>query len=214
MSQRAPFTTMAGARVFDDSKGGVRVYLGSGDRDQIKVRDTDAADGGTCALDNLRGCVRNNLHGGRQPGHLPDRLRRDRRIADGRMEVHRERHLADHQHLRAGIEREHGGGLQRSGPGEHPVSSELRGTAMADPTTAAPSSTNTLNCDFDGGSGRCEECLDTSGKPTDQPGVPFTSPHHHQHAVLLGQALRSADLHQPAADDLVNEPDEPTTSIR
>jgi len=35
---------------------------------------------------------------------------------------------------------------------------------------------NTLNCDFDGGSDAGEECLDTSGKPTDQPGVPFTSP--------------------------------------
>src|SRR5213078_1911644 len=60
ISQRTPFFTMAGARVFEDSKGGVRVYMGGGDRDQIKVRDTDAIDGGTCALDNLRGCIRNN----------------------------------------------------------------------------------------------------------------------------------------------------------
>ncbi|TMA17881.1 MAG: hypothetical protein E6J88_20105, partial [Deltaproteobacteria bacterium] len=60
ISQRTPFFTMAGARVFEDSKGGVRLYLGGGDRDQIKVRDTDAIDGGTCELDNLRGCIRND----------------------------------------------------------------------------------------------------------------------------------------------------------
>jgi len=73
ISQRAPFTTMAGARVFDDSKGGVRVYLGSGDRDQIKVRDTDAADGGTCALRQPARLRPQQLHGGRQPDHLPGR---------------------------------------------------------------------------------------------------------------------------------------------
>src|SRR5260221_7383301 len=50
---------MPAARVFPDSTGGVRVFLGSGDRDQIRVRDTDSVDGGSCTVDNLRACVRN-----------------------------------------------------------------------------------------------------------------------------------------------------------
>jgi len=33
-----------------------------------------------------------------------------------------------------------------------------------------------MNCDFNGGNDAGEECLDSSGKPVDQPGVAFTSP--------------------------------------
>jgi len=50
------------------------------------------------------------------------------------------------------------------------------GTAMADPNDGGTVIANKMNCDFDGGTDAGEECLDTSGKPVDQPGVPFTSP--------------------------------------
>jgi hypothetical protein len=47
---------------------------------------------------------------------------------------------------------------------------------MADPNDGGTTIYNTMNCDFDGGSDAGEECIDTSGKPVDQPGVAFTSP--------------------------------------
>src|SRR2546428_1976200 len=47
---------------------------------------------------------------------------------------------------------------------------------MADPNDGGTTIFNKLNCDFDGGNDAGEECLDTSGKATDQPGVAFTSP--------------------------------------
>jgi hypothetical protein len=47
---------------------------------------------------------------------------------------------------------------------------------MTDPNDGGTVIVNKLNCDFDGGSDAGEECIDISGKPVDQPGVPFTSP--------------------------------------
>ncbi|TMA15400.1 MAG: hypothetical protein E6J84_10075 [Deltaproteobacteria bacterium] len=49
-------------------------------------------------------------------------------------------------------------------------------TAMADPNDGGTTIFNTMNCDFNGGNDAGEECLDSSGKPVDQPGVAFTSP--------------------------------------
>jgi len=176
MSQRAPFTTMAGARVFDDSKGGVRVYLGSGDRDQIKVRDTDAADGGTCALDNLRGCVRNNC--------TVDVSQATYQIGSGGTA---ESLTGEWKYTANGTSLTTntfalGSNANTAGACNDPAQVSIQyqvncaGTAMADPNDGGTVIYNTLNCDFDGGSDAGEECLDTSGKPTDQPGVPFTSP--------------------------------------
>jgi len=49
------------------------------------------------------------------------------------------------------------------------------GTVMSDPNDGGTIISNRINCDFDGGSDAGEECLDSSGKPVDQPGVAFTS---------------------------------------
>ncbi|HZR08540.1 MAG TPA: hypothetical protein VFA79_08160, partial [Myxococcales bacterium] len=176
ISQRAPFTTMAGARVFDDSKGGVRVYLGSGDRDQIKVRDSDSADGGTCALDNLRGCIRNNC--------TVDVTQGTYQIGSGGSVES----MTGHWKYTAGDTTlttnsfSLGSNTNTAGACSDPTQVNIQyqvscaGTPMADPNDGGTVMYNTLNCDFDGGSDAGEECLDTSGKPVDQPGVAFTSP--------------------------------------
>jgi len=176
MSQRAPFFTMAGARVFDDTKGGVRVYVGGGDRDQIKVRDTDAADGGTCALDNLRGCIRNNC--------TVDVNQATYQIgAGGTVEslTGRWKYTAGGTSLSTNAFTL-GSNTNTAGDCTDPAQVNVQyqvscaGTAMADPNDGGTTITNALYCDFDGGSDAGEECPDTSGKPTDQPGVAFSSP--------------------------------------
>ena len=176
ISQRAPFTTMAGARVFDDSKGGVRVYLGSGDRDQIKVRDTDSADGGTCALDNLRGCIRNNC--------TVDVNQATYQIGSGGTAeslTGRWKYTASGTSLTTNTFT-FGSNTNTAGACDDPTQVNIQyqvscgSTAMTDPNDGGTTIFNKLNCDFDGGSDAGEECLDTSGKPTDQPGVAFTSP--------------------------------------
>src|SRR4051812_1494617 len=176
ISQRAPFTTMAGARVFDDAKGGVRVYLGSGDRDQIKVRDTDSADGGTCALDNLRGCVRNNC--------TVDVNQATYQIGDGgtvEAMTGRWKYTASGTSLTTnsftlGSNTNTAGACDDWTTVNIQYQNSCAGTAMADPNTSATTIVNTMNCNFDGGTDAGEECLDTAGKPVDQPGVAFTSP--------------------------------------
>ena len=176
ISKRAPFTTMAGARVFEDAKGGVRVYLGSGDRDQIKVRDSDAADGGTCALDNLRGCVRNNC--------TVDVNQVTYQIGDGgtvESMTGRWKYTASGTSLTTNTFTL-GSNTNTAGACNDWTTVNLQyqiscaGTAMADPNDGGTTIYNTMNCNFDGGTDAGQECLDTSGKPTDQPGVPFTSP--------------------------------------
>src|SRR6266404_445336 len=176
MSQRAPFTTMAGARVFDDSKGGVRVYLGSGDRDQIKVRDTDAADGGTCALDNLRGCVRNNC--------TVDVSQATYQIGSGgtaESMTGRWGYTAGSSSLTTNTFTL-GTNTNTTGACNDPAQVNIQyqvtcgTTKMTDPNDGGFTILNKLNCDFDGGTDAGEECIDGTGKPTDQPGVAFTSP--------------------------------------
>jgi len=175
LSQRAPFTTMAGARVFDDAKGGVRVYLGSGDRDQIKVRDTDTSDGGTCALDNLRGCIRNNCtvdvnqtaYQIGSAGIAESLTGRWKYTAGGTSLTTNSFTL--------------GSNTNTAGACNDPALVNIQyqiscaGTVMSDPNDGGTIISNRINCDFDGGSDAGEECLDSSGKPVDQPGVAFTS---------------------------------------
>src|SRR5712664_1297147 len=193
LSQRAPFTTMAGARVFDDSKGGVRVYLGSGDRDQIKVRDIDAADGGICALDNLRGCIRNNC--------TVDVSQATYQIGSGGTA---ESLTGEWKYTANGTSLTTntftlGSNANTAGACNDPAQVNIQyqvncaGTAMADPNDGGTVIYNTLNCDFDGGSDAGEECLDTSGKPTDQPGVAFTSP------TIINTRFYSVKLFDPPA---------------
>jgi len=176
ISQRAPFTTMAGARVFEDAKGGVRVYLGSGDRDQIKVRDTDSADGGTCALDNLRGCLRNNC--------TVDVNQATYQIGSGGTVESLTGHW---KYTASGTALTTnsftlGSNTNTAGACNDPAQVNIQyqvtcgAAAMADPNDGGTTIFSKLNCDFDGGSDAGEECLDSSGKPVDQPGVAFTSP--------------------------------------
>jgi len=176
MSQRAPFTTMAGARVFEDAKGGVRVYLGSGDRDQIKVRDTDSADGGTCALDNLRGCIRNNctvdvnqtIYQIGSGGTSESMTGRWKYTAGGNALTTNTFTLDSTSNMAGAC----------NDPAKVNVQYQVTcgSTAMADPNDGGTTIFNTMNCDFNGGNDAGEECLDSSGKPVDQPGVAFTSP--------------------------------------
>src|SRR5204863_9029418 len=54
--------------------------------------------------------------------------------------------------------------------------SSCAGTPMADHNDGGTVIFSTMNCNFDGGTHAGQECIDTNGKPTDQPGVAFTSP--------------------------------------
>jgi type IV pilus assembly protein PilY1 len=182
LAKRAPFTTMTGARVFEssaisDSRGGnVRVYLGSGDRDQIKVRDTDSVDGGTCALDNLRGCIRNNC--------TVDVNQVTYQIGDGGTSesmTGRWKYTASGTSLTTNTFTL-GSNTNTAGACNDWATTNIQyqvtcgSAAMADPNDGGTTIYNTMNCNFDGGSDAGQECLDSSGKPVDQPGVAFTSP--------------------------------------
>jgi len=176
LSQRSPFTTMAGTRVFADATKPVRAYLGSGDRDQIKVRDTDTADGGTCALDNLRGCVRNNC--------AVDVNQTTYQIGSGgtaESMTGRWAYTAGSSSLTTNTFTL-GTNTNTAGACNDPAQVNIQyqvtcgTTKMTDPNDGGFTILNKLNCDFDGGTDAGEECIDSTGKPTDQPGVAFTSP--------------------------------------
>jgi type IV pilus assembly protein PilY1 len=193
LSKRAPFTTMAGARVFEDNKGGVRVYLGSGDRDQIKVRDTDSVDGGTCALDNLRGCIRNNC--------TVDVNQVTYQIGDGGTSeglTGRWHYTASGTSLSTntftlGSNTNTAGACNDWTTANIQYQVSCAGTAMADPNDGGTTIYNTMNCNFDGGTDAGQECLDTNGKPVDQPGVAFTSP------AITNTRFYSIKLFDPSA---------------
>ena len=174
VAQRAPFFAMAGARVFDDSKGGVRVYLGAGDRDQIKVRDTDAADGGTCVLDNLRGCLRNNC--------AVDVKQNTYQIGTGAPVESFTGEWQQGGSSSAINSFTVGANSGTAGACNDPAQVALQYTAscpglvsMVDPNTLTSPVNNTMLCDFDGGTDAGEECIDTSGKPVGA-NAAFTSP--------------------------------------
>ena len=179
ISQRSPFFQMAGARVFDDTKGGVRIYTGSGDRDQIRVRDTDTADGGTCEVDNLRGCIRNNctvdvtqnLYQIGDAGLSPENLAGEWKYGGG-----------------STLTTNTGGGATftlsattGAGACTDPAQVDIRyqvncnGIAMQDLGDGGSTVGNKVYCDFDGGLALAdggtqfdagEECPDPSGKPS------------------------------------------------
>lgn len=167
ISNRAPFFTMAGARVFDDSKGGVRVYLGGGDRDQIKVRDTDAIDGGTCVVDNLRGCIRNNCSVDVKQniyavgtGAAQEQLSGEWQYTAGGTSLSTNAFTLNPATGVAGA---------CNDPAQVQVTYSAScpgGVAMLDPNDGGNPVYNTMYCDFDGGNDGGEECPDTSGKPT------------------------------------------------
>ncbi|MGZ6142101.1 MAG: PilC/PilY family type IV pilus protein, partial [Myxococcales bacterium] len=165
LSDRSPFFEMPGARVFDDSKGGPRIYLGAGDRDQIRVRDTDVADGGTCQVDNLRGCIRN--------GCTVDVNQTTFQIGSG----------GSAQTFTGEWKFSNGGTTLN--PNTFTVGTTTGAGACTDPAqelikyqVTCPGSVtmqdigdggstviNSVYCDFDGGNDAGEECPDISGKP-------------------------------------------------
>jgi type IV pilus assembly protein PilY1 len=175
LSNRSPFFAMAAARVFDDSKGGVRVYLGGGDRDQIKIRDTDAIDGGTCQLDNLRGCIRNNC--------TVDVLQN--KYAIGAAAPAAQALVGEWKYVAGGTAlATNTFSLTNSttaGSCTDPALVDIRyqvscnGTVMVDPSDGGTPLLNELGCDFDGGNDGGEECYDVRGMP-EGAGVAFTSP--------------------------------------
>lgn len=164
LSDRSPFFTMPGARVFDDIKGGPRIYMGAGDRDQIRVRDTDTADGGTCQVDNLRGCIRNgcsvdvNQQTFSIGGSTPQSFTGEWKVASAGTA------FATNTFTTSGTE----GSVTCQNPAQEKVTYTVTcpgSTTMNDPISGSSPVNNTVNCDFDGGSDAGEECLDTSGKP-------------------------------------------------
>ncbi len=166
MSQRQPFFTMAGARVFDDSKGGTRVYLGGGDRDQIKVRDTDTADGGTCTLDNLRGCIRNNC-----TVDVNQAIYQVGQTATGFEAMTGHWNYAPNGTALATNTFTYDGGVAGSAGSCSDYAQvnvqyqiDCNGTKLADPNDGGTILSNTVWCDFDGGNDGGEECIDTHGK--------------------------------------------------
>jgi len=174
IANRSPFFTMAGARVFDDNKGGPRVYLGGGDRDQIKVRDTDAADGGTCETDNLRGCIRNGCS-----------VNVNQNIYSIGSGGSAETFGATWAYTSGGTKLSTNtfslGTSTSAGACTDPAQVDLQtqvtcsGTSMVDPVDGGSTILNELYCDFDGGNDAGEECPVTSGKELGV-GVAFTSP--------------------------------------
>ncbi|TMA28708.1 MAG: hypothetical protein E6J78_04635 [Deltaproteobacteria bacterium] len=176
LSNRAPFFTMAGARVFEDPKGGPRVYLGAGDRDQIKVRDTDGADGGTCVIDNLRGCVRNNC--------AVDVKQNIYTIGTGGAA---ESFTGEWQYSAGGTSLATNtftlsSNTNTAGTCVDPTQVQIQYTAtcpgsvaMTDPNDGGTTLSNTMLCDFDGGNDAGEECTDLAGKPVGA-NAAFTSP--------------------------------------
>ena len=173
VSQRAPFFTMAGARIMNSSDPlSTRIYLGGGDRDQIKVRDTDAVDGGTCVVDNLRGCIRNNC--GVEVNQSVYSIGSDGTI---------EQFTADWKYGASGTTMvpnsfSLGSNSQTAGVCTDPANVTTSYTISGCSSNwgdAGATVNNTLKCDFDGGSDGGEECPDTTGKPTDE-NAQFTSP--------------------------------------
>ena len=79
-SQRSPFFQRASAAAL--SNGDIRIYMGSGDRDQIKQ-----SDGGTCGLANIDACLQEGLLGEREHNGVPRWLftlrRRERTLCHG-----------------------------------------------------------------------------------------------------------------------------------
>jgi type IV pilus assembly protein PilY1 len=173
--QRAPFFTMAGARTFEDSKGGVRAYLGSGDRDQIKVRDTDAADGGTCAVDNLRGCLRNNCTVDVQQNTYQIGSGGTVESFTGEWQYTAGNSSPTTNTFTLGTNTGTAGACNDPAQVALQYTANCGGTLMTDPTLGTSPVNNTMLCDFDGGNDAGEECTDTSGKPLGA-NAAFTSP--------------------------------------
>ncbi|MCA1841916.1 MAG: hypothetical protein LC792_01745, partial [Actinobacteria bacterium] len=171
LAERSPFFQMPGARVFEDNKGGPRIYMGSGDRDQIRTRDTDVADGGACQVDNLRACIRN--------GCTVDVNQDIFQIGDGGTA----QTFTGEWKYNGGSSLTGGssggspvftvGSTTGAGSCTDPAKMEIRyqvscpgGAAMQDFNGDGGTTViNTVYCDFDGGNDAGEECPDTSGKP-------------------------------------------------
>ena len=165
LKNRSPFFAMPEARVFGDSNGGVRVYMGAGDRDQIRTRDTDTADGGTCTVDNLRGCVRNgcsvdvkqNIF--KMGNSAAATFTGEWAYAAGGTS------LGTNSFTTTGTTTSN---ISCSDPAQLDVTYTVTcpgSTTLLDPTTNASPADDSVYCDFDGGNDAGEECPDPSGKP-------------------------------------------------
>ena len=164
LKNKSPFFSMPAARVFPDSNGGVRVYLGSGDRDQIRVRDTDSPDGGACTVDNLRACVRNDcLVDVKEDIFAIGSSPASSFTGEWKYGGSGATALAVNS-FSTSVE----GNLACANPAQLDVQYTVTcpgGASLLDPTAGTSPAIDAVYCDFDGGGDAGEECPNPTGKP-------------------------------------------------
>ena len=148
------------------------------------------------------------LHCGREPGHLPDRLGRHRRIADRPLEVHRQRNLADHEHVHLRLEHQYRGRLQRPDAGQHPVPGFLWFDRDGRPQRRRHDDLQQAQLRLRRRERRGRGVPRHQWQTHRSAGSRLHLADDHQHAFLLDQVVRSAELYEPAAHDHRGQPDD------